>query len=233
MAVGLEESTVIAIGARGDLQLPHTGLTTAQDLLASAAKGLITERSVPGGRRAGRAESLWGRCLLPPALTPASVWSPAGQMLQLSQAAKVPRDTSEASSVGEGGSKIRGTMELARHISLLQAGEFPAQPQVLVLQHSTGQPCTHCCMAHLGTAALHPTLSLPCLQHLKKAWECSETDGTHPQAGTAPQQLGGCQGHTQHLMKRMEHPRSPRYLLHGSGHSRGTEFLLCHPAGWG
>lgn len=26
---------------------------------------------------------------------------------------------------------------------------------------------------------------------------------------------------------------APHYLLHGCGHSRGTELLLCHPAGWG
>lgn len=167
MAVGLEEGTVIAIGPRGDLQLPCAGLTAAQDLLVSAAKGSITEGAVPGGRHARRAASLWGCCLLPPAWTPASAWSPAGEMLGLSQAPTVSRDTSGASTVGGALKLGEPWTEPARHISLLQAGELPVQPQVQ-LQHCTGQPCTHCCAAHLCTAALRPTLSLPCLQHLKE-----------------------------------------------------------------
>lgn len=75
-----------AIGPWRNLQLPHAGLRMAQDLLVSAAKRSITEGSVPGGRCAGRAVSLWGCCPLPPALTPASAWSPAGEMLELSRA---------------------------------------------------------------------------------------------------------------------------------------------------
>lgn len=223
---------------RDTIAMPQAGLTPAWGSGVSQEEGALRGQSVPGERRGGRAVSQGRCCLLPVLLPRASAWSPAGDTAGLNQTPKAPMVSRDSPWVL---GTPRGSASQARSPATGWDAPWPdPKPQGGSAWHTRSCPTAlgpqaPWSTAHLDRAALLPALLLASFQHLEEEQESPELNssrvlelahGFHGAGGDSRDFLNITEG-------REERPRFPLYLLHGCGHSRGMELILCHPAGRG